>query len=69
VGVKHAPIIQVNQLMLSAATHSRDAVAAHGPPLGGRDASTKRRMVDVERNDASTHDESTQVANSALDFR
>ena len=67
--MQHPAVIEIDELMLSTATHSDDARAPNRSPLGRRDAAAKRRVMDLERRDATTLDERAELADGTLDLR
>ena len=67
--MQHPAVVQVDELMLTAAAHARDSRADNGASLRGRDPTPQRGMMHLKRGDATPDDERAERDDRALDFR
>lgn len=66
--VKNPTIIEVDELVFTAATNARDARALDGPALCRRHSPFERRMVDHQGGDSPADKEPAQMDHGAFDF-
>jgi len=69
VRVQRSPVVEHDQLMLTASVHGTHSRAGQGPKPVPRDAAAKRRMKDLDARDRFANHGATQATNGAFDFR
>lgn len=67
--MEHAAVREVDELVLAPTPDASDERTGHRATLGRSDASAQRRMVNLERGDATADNERTEGNDGSLDFR
>lgn len=67
-GVKNAAVIEIDELVLSAAPHGDDTDAGKRAPLASRQPATERGMMEGDGRDATANEMAAQLNDGAFDF-